>query len=100
VAVALAVLYAGCATKTPDRCYLTGTRYVAMRTIFEQTGSYQRAAQAMKDEGWAQCEINAFRYRLRKDLNLETEEFRQLLDTAEPPAGTLDFNPGSVEKRR
>jgi hypothetical protein len=59
LAATVSVFALGCASKNPDRCYLTGTRYVAMRTIFEQTGSYQRVAQAMKDEGWAECEVRS-----------------------------------------
>ena len=86
-----------CAWYRRDRCYLEETRYMSVRAIFEQTGSYQRAAQAMEDEEWSHCEINQFRYRLRKDLELEGPEFEQLLATEEPIRGELDFNPGRVE---
>jgi hypothetical protein len=87
----------GCATVRRDRCYLAETRFIAMKSIFKQTGSYQRVAQAMNDEGWAHCEINQFRYRLRKDLALEESQFDELFETAEPNREMLDFNPGRVE---
>lgn len=70
---------------------------MSMKALFEQTGSYQRVAQTLNDEGWAHCEINQFRYRLRKDLGLEDPEFDDLFVVAEPPRGALDFNPGRVE---
>lgn len=87
----------GCATVRRDRCYLAETRYLAIKAIFEQTGSYQRAAQAMNDEGWSHCEINQFRYRLRKDLEMDDEEFREVFGASEPNREYLDFNPGRVE---
>lgn len=71
---------------------------MAMKAIFEQTASYQRAAQAMKDEGWAHCEINQFRYRLRKDLNLLDAQYDTIFRDSEPPRDELDFNPGRVER--
>ncbi|MCC6546469.1 hypothetical protein IT570_04810 [Candidatus Sumerlaeota bacterium] len=86
-----------CARVKRDRCYLEETRYMEMRAIFEQTSSYQRVAQAMKDEGWAHCEVNQFRYRLRKDLLLDEPEFDALFASEEPPRSELDFNPGRVE---
>lgn len=95
--IAIVALTGSCATIRRDRCYLAETRYMAMRAIFEQTGSYQRAAQAMNDEGWAHCEINQFRYRLRKDLGMDADDFDALFVTAEPNRKFLDFNPGRVE---
>jgi hypothetical protein len=96
--LAILALGSGCATIRRDRCYLAETRYMAIRAIFEQTGSFQRAAQAMNDEGWAHCEINQFRYRLRKDLGLDEPEFQELFLGAEPNRKYLDFNPGRVEE--
>jgi hypothetical protein len=46
--------------------------YLRMKQNFIETGSLQRAEQLMKDEGWTACERNEFRYRLRKDLDLES----------------------------
>lgn len=92
------VLGSGCASVKRDRCYLPELRYRAMNVIFEQTGSYQRVAQAMKDEGWAHCEINTFRYRLRKDLDLVGAEYDDLFAEMEPPRKLLEYNPGRVEK--
>lgn len=87
-----------CATIRRDRCYLGETRYLGMKAIFEQTGSYQRVAQAMKDEQWADCEINSFRYRLRNDLGLAGKDFDALVAEIEPNSKQLDFNPGRVER--
>lgn len=95
--LALAVSASSCAVVRRDRCYVSTPRYFAMRAIFESTGSYQRVAQAMDDEGWAHCEINHFRYRLRKDLGLDDPEFDYLFTEYEPSRKTLDFNPGRVE---
>ena len=95
--VVLVTSLSSCAAIRRDRCYLAETRYLGMKAIFEQTGSYQRVAQAMNDEQWATCEINEFRYRLRKDLGLEGEEFRALVTEQEPPREELEFNPGRVE---
>ena len=97
VILLLAIAVASCAAFRRDRCYLAETRYMAMKSLFEQTGSYQRVAQALNDEDWAHCEINQFRYRLRKDLGLEGPEYDELFVEAEPPRGALDFNPGRVE---
>ncbi len=100
-ALFLAALVAGvssCATFRRDRCYLAETRYMLMKSLFEQTGSYQRAAQAMNDEGWAHCEINQFRYRLRKDLLIDGPEYDALFPEYEPARAELDFNPGRVER--
>ncbi len=93
----VAVLGTSCATIRRDRCFIAEQRYMAMRAIFEETGSYQRVAQAMNDEGWAHCEINQFRYRLRKDLGIEGEEYDELFVTYEPDHKTIDYNPGVVE---
>lgn len=98
LAIALTLLTSSCSWISRDRCYVEETRYMAMKAIFEQTGSYQRAAQAMKDDGWAHCEVNTFRYRLRKDLGLEGPEFDELYPALEPARGELDFNPGQVGK--
>jgi hypothetical protein len=68
-----------------------------MRAIFEETGSYQRVVQAMADEGWHRCEINTFRYQLRKDLELEGPEYDELFVELEPYKGEIDFHPGWVE---
>lgn len=88
-----------CASIRRDRCYLSETRYLQMKQVFETTGSYQRAAQAMNNWGWAHCEINQFRYRLRKDLELDAPEYDFLFDgNYEPSRNDLDFNPGRVEK--
>jgi hypothetical protein len=89
---------ASCATIRRDRCYLAETRYMRMRAIFQQTNSFQRVAQAMEDEQWARCEVNSFRYRLRKDLGLEDEQFNALMADLEPAHEQLDFYPGTVER--
>lgn len=91
-------LLAGCAALKRDRCYLAETRYMAMRAIFEETGSYQRAAQAMDDAQWSHCEVNTFRYRLRKDLGLADREYDPLFVEREPSRKGLGYNPGRVEK--
>jgi hypothetical protein len=77
----------GCAWYKRDKCYLPAGRYYAMKTLFEETGSMQRVEQAMKQEGWANCERNQFRYWLAKDLGLEELEV-ELLSTGpvQPPA--------------
>jgi hypothetical protein len=93
----MALTLTGCVAVKRDRCYLAETRYIPMRQLFEETGSYQRVAQALNDEGWAHCEINSFRYRLREELQMEGEEFDELFITAEPNRRFLDFNPGRVE---
>ena len=98
VLLAVAAAASSCATVRRDRCYLGETRYLGMKAIFEQTGSYQRVAQAMKDEQWADCEINSFRYRLRNDLGLNGKDFDALVTEIEPDAKKLDFNPGRVER--
>lgn len=87
-----------CAIVRRDRCYLAETRYLAMRAIFESTGSYQRVAQAMDDEQWSHCEINTFRYRLRKDLMMDSKEYDILFQEYEPSRQRLDVNPGRVER--
>lgn len=96
--VLLPVLTASCAILRRDRCYLAETRYIAMRNVFEQTGSYQRVAQAMDDEQWATCEINQFRYRLRKDLGMAQPEYDRLFFELEPAEPATEFEPGRVEK--
>lgn len=98
ILAAVAAGASSCATIRRDRCYLAETRYLGMKRIFEQTGSYQRVAQAMKDEQWADCEINSFRYRLRNDLGLTGKDFDALVAEIEPDAEKLDFNPGRVER--
>lgn len=94
----LVPLSVSCARYRRDRCYLAETRYMIAKDLFEQTGSYQRVAQAMDDEGWAHCEINQFRYRLRKDLKMDGEEYDALFATYEPNRESIDFNPGRVER--
>lgn len=93
----IVVAASSCARYRRDRCYLAETRYMAMKALYEQTGSYQRVAQTLQDEQWAHCEVNQFRYRLRKDLGLEGAEFDDLFASAEPSRRSLDFNPGRVE---
>ncbi|CAN5453521.1 hypothetical protein BH09SUM1_BH09SUM1_06620 [soil metagenome] len=96
--LAAALLLGGCATVKRDRCYLPENRYIAMKAIFEQTGSYQRAAQAMEDEEWSHCEINTFRYRLRQDLHMDDPQFDSLFLDTEPSHKGLGVNPGRVER--
>lgn len=97
ILILMLVLHTGCATIRRDRCYLAETRYLVMRALFESTGSYQRVAQAMQDEGWSHCEVNTFRYRLRKDLQMDGPDFDALFVEVEPVRSSLDFNPGRVE---
>lgn len=96
---ALALFMAGCATIRRDQCFIHQYRYEAMKSLFLQTGSYQRVAQAMADEGWARCEVNSFRLMLRKDLGLEGEEYQALFRDLEPGDGELDYHPGFVQER-
>lgn len=96
----ISIHIAGCAMIRRDQCYVHQYRYDAMKSLFIQTGSYQRVGQAMADEGWARCEVNAFRHMLRKDLGLEGEEYNALFDEMEPSRAELDFHPGHVEPRR
>ncbi|MCC5875067.1 MAG: hypothetical protein JJU11_02500 [Candidatus Sumerlaeia bacterium] len=97
LAIALLSLYmVGCATIRRDQCFIHQYRYDAMKSLFLQTGSYQRVAQAMADEGGARCEVNSFRQMLRKDLGLEGEEYRALFRDLEPGDGELDYHPGYV----
>lgn len=100
VMLVVASALASCAAARRDRCYLPETRYMGMKFIFTETGSYQRAAQAMKDEQWATCEVNEFRRRLRADLGLQGPEFDELFEEHEPNRRQLDFNPGRVEGSR
>lgn len=93
-------LAGGCALWRRDRCYLHQWRYDSMKAVFEETGSYQRVAQAMADEGWARCEVNTFRYSLRKDLGLEGPEYDELFETEEPEPRSLDFHPGYIPPER
>lgn len=99
ILLCLAILPAltSCAIIQRDRCYLPETRYMAMKAIFTSTGSYQRVAQAMEDEGWARCEINTFRYRLRKDLGMDDPEYDILFRERTVDRKDLDFEPGRVE---
>lgn len=89
-------LLGGCALWRRDRCYLHQSRYDSMKALFEETGSYQRVAQAMKDEGWARCEVNTLRYSLRKDLGLEGPGYDELFETEEPDPRALGFAPGHL----
>lgn len=77
---------AGCAWRRTEKCYLPMSRYYAMRGLFQETGSMQRVEQAMKEEKWATCERNQFRYMLAKDLGLEELQL-ELLDAPAEPAG-------------
>ncbi|MCC7392971.1 hypothetical protein IT571_11515 [Candidatus Sumerlaeota bacterium] len=97
VSLTIILVASSCARFKRDRCYVEETRYMEMKAIFEQTGSYQRMAQAMKDQGWAHCEINQARYRLRKDLELDDAEAEVIFNEQEPSRSGLDFNPGRVE---
>lgn len=95
----IAILFASaCASVKRDRCFLPETEYLRMRTIFDTTGSYQRVAQAMEDDQWSHCEVNSFRYRLRKDLGLEAPEYDDLFVQYEPSRQGIDYNPGRVER--
>jgi len=96
--IILTVAATGCRAVRRDRCYLAETRYISMKALFESTGSYQRAAQAMEDAQWSHCEKNTFRLRLREDLDMNEPEFDQLFQEVEPSRKELDFNPGRVEK--
>ncbi len=91
------MILSSCATYRNDRCYMAEVQYIAMRELFEETGSYQRVGQAMKDAAWAHCEINQFRYRLRKELGLDDSQYDVLFVMEEPNRNQLDFNPGRVE---
>ena len=93
----LVVGASGCATFRQDRCFLEQWRYTSMKVLFEETGSYQRVAQAMNDEGWALCEINSFRYQLREELGLVGPTYDRLFVEYEPYEGQLDFRPGHVQ---
>ncbi len=67
-----------------DKCHVEEPRYQRMRLLFERTGSFQRVADAMKDEKWPRCERNEFAYRLRKDLFLNPEDFEYVPVGKEP----------------
>ena len=96
--VMVAVGTSSCASVKRDRCYLAETRYMTIKQVFEQTGSYQRAAQAMEDSGWSHCEKNSFRLRLREDFDMNDKQFDAVFAEMEPERRKLDFNPGRVEK--
>ncbi|MBI5153609.1 hypothetical protein HZA57_00090 [Candidatus Poribacteria bacterium] len=68
---ALTAALTSCARKEGDKCYLPMDRYRAMKDVFEESGSIQRAEQAMEENQWAACERNQFRYMLAKDLDIE-----------------------------
>ena len=76
-------VFSGCARQ--DRCFIDDPRYARMKTLFVQTGSYQRCIDAMNDEQWPRCERNEFSYRLRKDLFLNEEDFVLVPVGKEPP---------------
>lgn len=84
-ATALFLLAAGAfSCARTDKCYIEEPRYQRMRLLFERTGSFQRVADAMKDEKWPGCERREFAYRLRKDLFLNPEDFEHVPVGKEP----------------
>lgn len=97
---AAALMAGGCARA--DRCYVDDLRYQRMRTLFEQTGSYQRVADAMRDESWALCEQNQFRYQLTQDLFLKPEDLAVVPPGSDPETfgGPLPHNHDMQAVRR
>lgn len=90
-------LGSSCSYIQNNRCFLAETRYMAMRDVFEGTGSYQRTIQEMNEAGWARCEINQFRYRLRKELGLDSDQYDNLFLLTDPDPKNLDDYPGVVK---
>ncbi len=74
-----------------DTCYIEEPRYQRMKLLFERTGSFQRVADAMKDEKWPGCERREFAYRLRKDLFLNPEDFEYVPVGKEPKFSDRSF---------
>lgn len=99
--LAAVALLSSCFSLRSGRCYLAETRYLAIKQIFIETGSYQRAVQAMRDDQWSDCEIDQFRYRMRKELGLEGPDFQRLQNgeaLRKEQLDRLDLNAGNADR--